>query len=228
MFWFLLILSLTAFSMEMKYCIQVAADKDINRISTFYERVKDFPHARVEYKEGIYLLRIGAEKEKENLKIILKKVKALFKDAYIKLCEINPENTVIPRKVIKTTYTLSQNNEELKEMIVSLKKEINKLRMEINQIKKNKNSNISNDLPLEKFAYSAGIFLGGLFIFTWILILLTYKKINASDVKNTSLLNDMLKLIKILNLLSKGNIVKMENGKLLIYDKNKEKWKEVE
>jgi len=57
----LTISALWAFSSEMRFCIQVAAERDLESLKTYFKRVKDFPEARIEKREGVYLLRVGAE-----------------------------------------------------------------------------------------------------------------------------------------------------------------------
>jgi len=111
--------------------------------------------------------------------------------------------------------------------MLSLREEVKALREEVAELRK-RNSPRSETVPLDKFAYSAGILIGGLFLFTWFLILMVYRKVNQSNVENASLMSDVLRLIKILNLLSRGNVVKMENGKLMVYDRKSERWKEVD
>jgi len=93
--------------------------------------------------------------------------------------------------------------------------------------KKPKKGSEENPAYFEKFLYSVGIFTGGLFLFTWLLLIALYRKIGASNVENANLLNDMFKLIKVLHLLNRGQIIKMENGKLLIYDRKNERWREI-
>jgi len=89
-------------------------------------------------------------------------------------------------------------------------------------------NNKENPPDLDKFFFSVGLFVGGLFLFTWFLIMLLYRKVGSVSDKEAKLIDDLLSVIKVLNLLGKGHAVKMERGKLLVYDKKSEKWKEVE
>ncbi len=227
----LTLLTLNLHAAQMKFCIQVAAEKDLERLKSYFDRVRDFPHARIEKRDGVYLLRVGAEEKRENLLLMFRKIKSRFRDAYIKKCELNPSYVVFP------PAQPPQNEEEeaprhiealdVEEVILPLRKEVEALRREISDLRENLPS-ASEPLPLDKFALSAGLLVGGLFLFTWFLLLLIYRKVNSSNVENASLLNDVLKLIKILNLLSRGNIIKMENGRLMVYDKKNDRWREVE
>ncbi len=273
----LLVLVSVSLSAPLKYCIQVATEKRLELIKNSYKKVKDFPEARIEKRQNLYLLRVGAEDRKENLYIMLRKIRRYFPDAFIKRCEIREDYVVYPKKeAIATPVTEKpesrkesgqiqivepapkeqkeqkieapekekpkkeekppvdielKDDKEIKELLISIKNELSIIREEL---KKSKNSSKgitrSEETPayFEKFLYSVGIFTGGLFFFTWILLILLYRKIGASNVENANLLNDMFKLIKVLNLLNKGQIIKMENGKLLIYDRKNERWREVD
>ena len=68
----------------------------------------------------------------------------------------------------------------------------------------------------------------GLFLLTWIFMFLLYRRIGTMNLKNTSFINELFKFIKVMNLLSKGLVVKMEKGKILVYDESTKRWKEVE
>ncbi len=227
----LTLLTLNLHAAQMKFCIQVAAEKDLERLKSYFDRVRDFPHARIEKRDGVYLLRVGAEEKRENLLLMFRKIKSRFRDAYIKKCELNPSYVVFP----PAQPPRSEEEEapghiealDVEEVILPLRKEVEALRREISDLRENLPS-ASEPLPLDKFALSAGLLVGGLFLFTWFLLLLVYRKVNSSNVENASLLNDVLKLIKILNLLSRGNIIKMENGRLMVYDKKNDRWREVE
>ncbi len=253
-----LALSLSAFSSEMKYCIQVAAEKDLDILKSYFGKVKDYPEARIEKREKLYLLRVGAEDRKENLLIMFRKIKNLFPDAYIKKCEINKEYIVYPQqreenmtqgtrknktlREAKDTKTaqvqkyeeIKNELKELKSILSDLKANIKHMQREISNMKIKHSEREPTESEailspyLEKFIYSAGIFVGGLFLFTWFLLILLYRKIGANNIENINLLNDMFKLIKVLNLLSRGFVIKMDNGKLMVYDKKNDRWKEVE
>jgi len=231
----LTLLTVTLRATEMRFCIQVAAEKDLERLRSYFDRVRDFPQARIEKRDGVYLLRVGAEERREDLLLMLRKIKSRFRDAYIKKCEINPSYVVFPevRPPQKggerggETGVANSRTSETEKMTLSLEREVKALRREISELRESLPS-ASDPLPLDKFALSAGLLIGGLFLFTWFLLLLVYRKVTASNVENANLLSDVLKLIKILNLLSRGNIIKMENGKLMVYDRKNDRWREVE
>ncbi len=236
----LTLLTLTALSAEMRFCVQVAAERDLERLKAYFHRVKDFPEARIEKRGDVFLLRVGAEEKREDLSLVYAKIRTMFRDAYIKKCEIDPAYVVFPEKStpapVQTAKTAppapspdGKGVEELERTISSLREEIKELRKEIEKLGKEKEQSSSPPpFPVEKFALSAGIFIGGLFLFTWFLLILVYRRIGSNNVENANLLNDVLKLIKILNLLSRGNVVKMENGRLMVYDRKNDRWREVE
>ncbi|EDP76559.1 SPOR domain-containing protein [Hydrogenivirga sp. 128-5-R1-1] len=275
----LLVLVSVSLSAPLKYCIQVAAEKRLELIKNSFKKVEDFPKARIEKRQNLYLLRVGAEDRKENLYVMLRKIRKFFPDAFIKRCEIRDDYVVYPKKEVTTALATEKPEEkkeerppkrvepkpkeqaetkieatkkekpekrskppvkspvkielkddkEIKELLISIKNELSIIREELKK-KKGGSPRGSEENPayFEKFLYSVGIFTGGLFLFTWILLIALYRKIGASNVENANLLNDMFKLIKVLNLLNKGQIIKMENGKLLIYDRKNERWKEVD
>lgn len=262
--------ALTAVAGELKYCIQVAADRDLNRIKNYYERVKELPQARIERREDLYLLRVGAEERRRDLRIMHRKVRNLFPDAYIKKCEIDDKYVVYPEpkgketegikedttalgvtpdvkeekvekeksavqkveevKRVKVAEGIKPDIEELKARIDSLKEDLEEIKEILREKKDKTPAVIRGEDPayFEKFLYSVGIFIGGLFLFTWILLILLYRKVGSTNFENTNLLNDMFKLIKVLNLLSKGKIVKMEGGKPIVYNPKEDRWNEVE
>ncbi len=266
----LLLVSAVSLGKEFKYCIQVAAEKNFALIKAHYQRVKDFPEARIEKRGGVYLLRIGAEKRSRDLRVMVRKVRRKFPDAYIKRCEINPAYVVYPASEEKPTQETQepkqeedkpiQEQPEQKQTEEKPREEINtsqinqlppkvrdqlieqmtKMEEKLEEIKErmkdmeNREVSVSiKDKPLvpvhfEKFLYSVAIFIGGMFLFTWILLAMIYRRVGANNMENAHLLNDLFRLIKLLNILRKGNMVKMENGKFLVYDKDTDKWKEVD
>ncbi len=224
---FLLILFMLSISIssEEKYCIQVATYRSFELAKTDFERIKDFPGARIELRGDVYLLRVGAEERSRDLTLMLRKVRRFFPDAFVKKCEIDPSYVVYPEpKDTEVTEEASVRESELKESIEELRKEISMLRMEVASARTE-----NNDTPdFEKFLFSVGIFLGGMFLFTWFLIILVYRRIGSVSLHEAKLVNDLLSLIKVLSHLGKGHIVKMERGKIMVYDKEKDRWKEVE
>lgn len=253
-----LLLITVSFPANLRYCIQVATDRNLEALKVSFQRVKDYPEARIENRENLYLLRVGAEDKKENLTVMLRNIRRYFPDAFIKKCEINESYVVYPQRSaiqkppeltgqkdkeglreispqkqepIKTGAETTEptQGKETKELLIAIKNELSLLRKEVGELSKNPQKATEESPPyFEKFLYSVGIFTGGLFFFTWVLLILIYRKVGASNVENTNLLNDMFNLIKVLNLLNKGQIIKMENGKLFVYDRKSEKWREVD
>ena len=232
-----LIFVFLAFPSVQKYCIQVATHRSLDPALEDFEKIKDFPEARIELREGVYLLRAGAEERARDLVLILRRVRRFFPDAFIKKCEINPAYVVHP-KVEKAEIgpepqdVQKEEEEEIVEPkpepenkeVEELKEEIKKLREEISALK----SERVVPYKFEKFLFSVGLFVGGLFLFTWFLIALLYRKVGVVNIKEAELMNDVFNLIKVLNLLARGYTVKMENGKIMVYDKDKDRWKEAE
>lgn len=233
-----LVLVSLVFPSTQKYCIQVATHRSLDPAMEDFEKIKDFPEARIELREGVYLLRVGAEERARDLVLILRRVRRFFPDAFIKKCEINPAYVVHPKaeetaEVQPEPQEVQEQEEESgaepepqqeKEEVEELKKEVEKLREEISALKPER----VTPYEFEKFLFSVGLFVGGLFLFTWFLILLLYRKVGVVNVKEAELMNDLFNLIKVLNLLARGYTVKMENGKIMVYDKEKDRWKEVD
>ncbi len=269
----LLLISAVSLGKEFKYCIQAAAEKNFALIKAHYQRVKDFPEARIEKRGSVYLLRIGSEKRSRDLRVMLRKVRRKFPDAYIKRCEINPAYVVFPvseekpvqetqekqelkreetkitqakpepkpmeekpKEEVKTSDTDQlppKVRDQLIEQMTKMEEKLEEIREKIEDMENREVSVSIKDKPLvpvhfEKFLYSVAIFIGGMFLFTWILLAMIYRRVGANNMENAHLLNDLFRLIKLLNILRKGNMVKMENGKFLVYDKNTDKWKEVD
>ncbi len=246
------------YGQELKYCIQVAADKELENLKKSYELIKDFPEARIEKREGLYLLRVGFENKPEDLSLMLRRVRKFFKDAYIKKCELNKELIVFPKKETKNTEIKEVSadkkslNGEIKSLILKvegIEKQLKNLSEEIKNINELKEDikNLSESIKKFKSEEASGkdeknliikkenspviyILLGFtiiLLLLNFIFIVLLNKKVKRSIIENEAVLTEMLKLVKILNLLSKGYIVKMENGKIYVYDRKKDRWKEV-
>jgi hypothetical protein len=181
---------------------------------------------------------------------MLRKVKRFFRDAYIKECEINPKYVIFPPseeiqeeskpatepKVAGLPSTENPPQIHPPEELEKILEDLSYLREKVDSLSElNKNLEgldvffrIANPETLEKFLISIGILIGGLFLFTWILILWVYRKVGVSNIENVNLINDLFKLLKVLSLLNKGYTVKMNEGKILIYDEKEDRWKEAE
>ncbi len=229
---------------ELSLCIQVAADRSFETLKSYYKRVKDFPEARIEKRGDIYLLRVGKENSRKNLQLMLRKIRRFFPDAFIKKCEIDPGIVVYPSKKKEVKENLTEKKEEdedrLKdELIRAMESSFGRIESRIERIEGRVNSlsksisakeNRSQSLDpsvLEKFLLSVGIFVGGLFLTTWILMLWIYKRINRKIKKDVEFAGEILNLLRVINLLSKGKTIKMEDGRLMFLDKEG-KWKEAE
>ncbi len=220
-----------SFPSDMKFCIQVAADRNFERIQEYYNKVSSLTDARVEKRGQVFLLRVGASDKKSDLGDILKKVKRDFKDAYIKKCEIDPSYVVLPASTAEKDGDAPKEKPKDEESREGLVKEvalqIDEVKAKLDDISKkvdslstlNKNLDgldvffrIANPSTLEKFLVSIGILIGGLFLFTWILILWVYRKVAHSS--------------RIVDLVSKGYEVKGEGEKILYRKSAEEDWKE--
>jgi len=176
-----ILIATTSFASSIKYCIQVATGKDLQSTRYSVQKIKDYPDARIEKRDGVYLLRVGASESKSELYQILKEIKKNFPDAFIKECEIEERYVVYPQREDGAPKRVEvAGDEEIKKMLVSIRKEISSIREEIEKNKNNPKETSKPDVsfaPFEKFLYSIGLFIGSLFLFTWILIGLIYKKV---------------------------------------------------
>ncbi len=217
-----------SFPSTQKYCIQVATYRSIDLAMTDFEKIKDFPEARIELRGNVYLLRVGAEERSRDLILMLRKVRRFFPDAFIKKCEIDPSYVIYPEpekmEKPKEEEKPKAPEPDIKKDIEELKRRIETLRKDIASLKTEE----KGPYEFEKFLFSVGLFTGGLFLFTWFLIILLYRKVGSVSEKEARLVNDLFNLIKVLNLLGRGYTVKMERGKIMVYDKEKDRWKEVE
>ena len=228
---FLVFLSSLSFSSELKFCIQVAAGRNFERIKEYYEKVSKLTDARVEKRGQVYLLRIGSSDKRADLREILKKVKRDFRDAYIKKCEIDPSHIVLPAPATEKDREAPKEDqkdvEKREELVKEVSLQIEEVKARLEEIGKkvdslstlNKNLDgldvffrIANPSTLEKFLISIGILIGGLFLFTWILILWVYRRVAHSS--------------KVVDLVSKGYEVKGEGEKILYRKNAEEDWKE--
>jgi len=211
---------------ELKFCIQAAAERSFERIKNYYEKVRDLPEARVEKRGQVFLLRIGVSESRSELQTLLKRVRKNFRDAYIKKCEIDPGYVVLPvQKKEEEKAEESPEEEKLKidEAILHLeeiRKRLEEVAEKVEDLSSlNKNLEgldvffrIANPQTLEKFLISIGILIGGLFLFTWILILWVYRKVSHSS--------------KAIDLLSRGYEVKRKGEKILYRKEEDQEWKE--
>ena len=228
---FLLFITSISYPAELKFCIQVAADRNFERIREYFNKVSGLTDARVERRGQVYLLRVGASDKKSDLADILKKIKKDFRDAYIKKCEIDPSFVVLPAPATEKGREAPKEDqkdvEKREDLVKEVALQIDEVKARLEDIGKkvdslstlNKNLDgldvffrIANPSTLEKFLVSIGILIGGLFLFTWILILWVYRKVAHSS--------------RIVDLVSKGYEVKGEGEKILYRKNAEEDWKE--
>ena len=211
-----------------EYCIQVAANTDFEVLKGYYEHVKKFEHARIEKKGNIYLLRVGATNVRSELQTILPFIKRKFPDAYIKICDINEKYVVFPKPTREATRTPKQvayaTNDDVKE----LKKVVEDIRRELKEIKGKKgDSSLSLPQDWRNFLIVGIAIFALLFLFMLIMLILIFKNIRKANGDVMRVFLEMINALKILNLLNRGNIVRMENGKLMVWDEEERKWKVV-
>ncbi|NPB06336.1 MAG: SPOR domain-containing protein [Aquificae bacterium] len=95
----LVLLTALVFAKEEHYCIQLLSSKRPEELLKAYEKVKDYPYARVEKIGPYYTLRVGRWGEKEAARELLKELKRSFPDAFVRSCYYLPERVVLPKKV---------------------------------------------------------------------------------------------------------------------------------
>ncbi len=224
---FLIILFVTGFSFG-EYCIQVAANTDFEVLKRYYEYVKKFEHARIEKKGNIYLLRVGATNVRSELQAILPFIKRRFPDAYIKICDINEKYVVFPKpkneQPVITKQVAYATNDDVKE----LKKMVEDIRRELKEINVKKDAS-SFSLPQDwKNLIIAGIVIfSSVLLFMFIILILILRNIKKANGDVMRVFLEMINALKILNLLNRGNILRMEDGKLMVWDEEEKKWKVV-
>ncbi|NPB06983.1 MAG: tetratricopeptide repeat protein [Aquificae bacterium] len=116
----LLALLSTALAQETYYCLQLASATREEPLLEAFERVKDLPDARVERINGLFTLRVGFFKTREQARAYLSRVKKHFKDAFVRTCYLKPERFVAyageaPKKPVKRE---ERKDEELLELLV--------------------------------------------------------------------------------------------------------------
>ena len=98
-------------------CIQVSTSKVLKFEIPKYEKLKNYPLARIEKIGSFYVLRVGGFKEYSKAKELLQKVKKQFPDAFIRRCDIIPQRIVYPSDfVLKKEKNIDLNSPEKKIM----------------------------------------------------------------------------------------------------------------
>lgn len=202
----LLFFVLLSVSFGSEYCIRVTTGTDLEKIVEDYKKIKDIPDVRVEWEKGIYTLRVGGGKRAEDLKVMLAKVKKIFPHASVEECKKESQSIPPP------TVDLS-----------GIEKKLDGLKKSLEDMKRNE-----GNYSVEELALAGAGLVGALFLITWFFLLRLYRKVEISGLQNTSLLADIVKVTKVLTLLGKGYAVKIEEGKLMVFNKKEKRWEEAE
>ena len=131
---------------------------------------------------------------------------------------------------LRQEYKLQQEKlEVLEKKLEEILKDIGELKVQVAEVNLLPQGDNKESSSLgEKLLLVGGGAILGLFLLTWIFMFVLYRRIGTMNLKNTSFINELFKFIKVMNLLSKGLVVKMEKGKILVYDETTKRWKEVE
>ncbi len=224
---FLIILLVAGFSFG-EYCIQVAANTDFEVLKRYYEYVKKFEHARIEKKGNIYLLRVGATNVRSELQAILPFIKRRFPDAYIKICDINEKYVVFPKPKNElpaipkqVAYATNDDVKELKRIVEDIRKELKEMKV------KKDASSFSLPQDWKNFLIAGVVIFSSVLLFMFIMLIIILRNIKKANGDVMRVFLEMINALKILNLLNKGNILRMEDGKLMVWDEEEKKWKVV-
>ena len=98
------------------YSIQVLSTKNLKNAKKEFEKYKNFPYARIENIKGIYTVRVGKSENYKNLKPLLKQIKKIKKDAFIR------KSDILKNRIIEANFKLCKKNK----LQLSKKKEISK------------------------------------------------------------------------------------------------------
>ena len=125
------ILTISVFSasfsndVEKKYSIQVISTKSIKEAKSYYEKFKEYPFTRVEKINNYFVLRVGISKTVKSLKDILKKVKKIKKDAFVRTVYILPDRIIISNfRLNKKTKTMKKTAPKYIKKTEELKKNL--------------------------------------------------------------------------------------------------------
>ena len=94
---FLLVLSFSALAGETYYCVQMASSRKFEDLRRAVRYVSTFPYVRIEKIGDLYTLRAGFFKKRENAIRLLRRAREVFKDAFVRECDLVPERIVLPR-----------------------------------------------------------------------------------------------------------------------------------
>lgn len=113
----LLLLPAFIFGAETYYCVQMASSKRLEDLRRSIRYVSTLPYVRIEKIGEFYTLRTGFFKKRENAERILRKAREVFRDAFVRKCDLVPERVVLPRYEAKRskffTYDLGMKLAQL-------------------------------------------------------------------------------------------------------------------
>ena len=98
------------------YCIQVLSSKKASGLDDFFEKLKNLPYSRIEKIGNYFVLRIGESPKTHQLKSILKEVKKIKKDAFIRKCDL------IPKRIIKSNFELQNHQSSTTNTLEKIKR----------------------------------------------------------------------------------------------------------
>ncbi len=96
-FLLLIVLSFSTFARETYYCVQMASSRKFEDLRRAIRYVSTFPYVRIEKIGDIYTLRAGFFKKRENAVKLLRRAREVFRDAFVRKCDLVPERIVLPR-----------------------------------------------------------------------------------------------------------------------------------
>ena len=116
-FLLLVIFSFSAFAGETYYCVQMASSRKFEDLRRAVRYVSTFPYVRIEKIGDLYTLRAGFFKKRENAVRLLKRAREVFKNAFVRRCDLVPGRIVLPRYEAKRskffTYELGMRLAQL-------------------------------------------------------------------------------------------------------------------
>ena len=116
-FLLLVIFSFSTFAGETYYCVQMASSRKFENLRRTIRYVSTFPYVRIEKIGDLYTLRAGFFKKRENAVRLLKRAREVFKNAFVRRCDLVPGRIVLPRYEAKRskffTYELGMRLAQL-------------------------------------------------------------------------------------------------------------------
>ena len=119
------------------YCIQLKSMVDVNKDNlsdSTKSIVKNFDKARIEKRGRYYVLRVGEYSHFKETSKDFKKLKKIFKDAYIRRCDYDESTFIYPVPIVEkktpskeVLKTPKNSNDCFAPMYLELEKENNKI-----------------------------------------------------------------------------------------------------